>query len=165
MIIQAKIYIVSLSFVTASFFGCNFKEHSSEMEIPPVKSADNTLIVQDTILSGARDTLVLIKHDQAIIKGFTKANGHQPKYTLPVWQGDVVTAIVKPVQKNGNVRISQVQKPGGTFNGPYGDSLRYVVESGGNLHFIIGQNQMAGDPYTGNFILQIKVKQKGSVTN
>lgn len=79
-------------------------------------------------------------------------------YTLPGWSHQTFTAKVKPVAKGGNVRISQIQNPGGAFDGLFGDSVTYVTEDNGNLRFIIGENVMNGDRYTGDFILHIVIK-------
>lgn len=112
----------------------------------------------DTIFAGVRDTVILLIDGEAIIKGHIVDNKRQPKYTLPAWKGQSVTAIVHPVTKGGNVRISQMQQPGGTFDGPFGDSLTYVLKRNGNLRFIIGENIMNGERYNGDFILHITVK-------
>ncbi|MBC7889984.1 MAG: hypothetical protein H7Z13_19070 [Ferruginibacter sp.] len=119
---------------------------------------NNAIQAIDTIYASDRDTVILLNDGEAFIKGHINTNKKQPKYTLPVWKGQAVTAYVKPLTKNGNIRINQVQKPGGVFTSPFDDSLSYTIETNGNILFVIGENLMAGDPYTGEFILHITVK-------
>lgn len=89
--------------------------------------------------------------------GHITANKQHPAYSLSVQKGQTITATIKPVKKGGNVRINQIQLPGGAFDGPFGDSLSYASKRSGVICFIIGENLMAGDPYTGDFLLHIKV--------
>ncbi|MCW3092130.1 MAG: hypothetical protein JWP81_3199 [Ferruginibacter sp.] len=151
--IYRKLYQACL--LGAIFLASCDMDRSDEMEVGA--GVKNILPPVDTMVSGQKDTIVLLNQGQAFIRGHIKPNSHQPKYTLPVWKGDTVTATIKPVEKGGNVRINQLQQPGGQFDGPFGDSVRYLVKSNGNLHFIIGENQMAGEPYTGDYVLHIKV--------
>ncbi|MEO5890334.1 MAG: hypothetical protein ABIQ31_08785 [Ferruginibacter sp.] len=116
---------------------------------------DSIKPLADTIFAGDKDTTIQIKDKAAYIMGHIVANKKQPGYTVQGKKGQIVTAVIKPMQKGGNVRINQIQQPGGAFDGPFGDSLTYTFKRNGALRFIIGQNLMAGDPYTGDFILRI----------
>lgn len=141
--------------------GCN---HPADVkkpikEKPGTVKKTNELTAVDTIFAGERDTSVIINGNEAFIKGRIVANQAQPKYTLSLKKGQRVTAVLKAFRKGGNVRINQIQQPGGAFDGPFGDSLNYILKKSGNLRFLIGENLMAGDPYTGEFILHIKVSE------
>lgn len=109
----------------------------------------------DTIFAGSTDTTIRFNKGEIFIKGHISANKHQPHYTIPGLRGQTITAIIRPSEKGGNVRINQIQQPGGAFDGPFGDSLSYTFKRDGNIQFIIGENLMAGDPYTGDFVLRI----------
>jgi hypothetical protein len=109
----------------------------------------------DTIFAGNEDTTIIIKANRAILKGHIIADQHQPVYTVKGVKGQTITAMVRPSKKGGNVRINQIQQPGGAFDGPFGDSLSYTFREDGSLRFIIGENLMAGDPYTGDFIFHL----------
>lgn len=112
----------------------------------------------DTIYANEGDSTIRLTNQQVFIKGHLTANKHQPVYTIQVTKGQTITATIKPLEKRGNVRINQIKKPDGSFDGPFGDSLSYQVKSTGNISFLIGENLMAGDPWTGYFILCLKVK-------
>ncbi|MEP7110497.1 MAG: hypothetical protein ABI760_21065 [Ferruginibacter sp.] len=156
-----KIYRSTGFLILALILGCNNTDHSNK-EVNGEKDSNATPVsinqLYDTINSGDRDTTVLLKTGEAFIKGHIIANKSLPKYTIFARKGQTVTAILKPLKKGGNVRINQVQQPGGAFDGPFGDSLSYTFKNNGNIRFIIGENLMAGDPYTGYFILHIILK-------
>ncbi|MEO6722822.1 MAG: hypothetical protein ABIN67_20815 [Ferruginibacter sp.] len=126
--------------------------------IAPNTSQEMISSLIDTIFAKDRDTTAELVNEQAVIKGYSKANRRQPSYSVKVMKGQTIVAIIKPVEKGGNIRINQIQLPDGTFDGPFGDSVRYTVKKSGMLRFIIGQNMMAGDPWTGDFIFRLKLQ-------
>ncbi|MEO6734110.1 MAG: hypothetical protein ABIN01_23010 [Ferruginibacter sp.] len=135
-------------------WGCS---NSNEAAAVPGRQLPAQLI--DTINAGSHDTTILPINGEAFIKGHINAKDKiQPNYTLPVWKDQMITAIITPAAKKGNVRINKLQKPDGTFDGPFGDTLRYTADKNGIIQFIIGQKLKAGDPYTGEFLLHVTVK-------
>jgi hypothetical protein len=156
-----KIVRIAGAMLLLFILGCNHTDHAIEPveKVTKYNPKNASAPVTDTIYAGDRDTTILIKVDEAFIIGHIIANKAQPEYTLSARKGQTVTAILKPSKKGGNVRINQIQQPGGAFDGPFGDSLSYTFKRSGNIRFIIGENLMAGDPYTGDFILHIKLSE------
>jgi hypothetical protein len=111
--------------------------------------------VADTLFAGERDTIITVTNGSALVVGHLTANTVRPTYTLIAKKGQTITATIRPSKKGGNARINQIQQPDGAFDGPFGDSLSYTFKRNGKLRLIIGENMMAGDPYTGDFILRI----------
>jgi hypothetical protein len=142
--------------------GCNHAGKSPEPvnKTPGPLAAPAIIETIDTINAGGRDTTILLKDGEAFISGHITANKSGPVYTLPAHKGQTVTAIIKPVKSRGNVRINQIQQPDGAFDGPFGDSLSYTFKKSGNIRFIIGENLMAGDPFTGDFILHVILSEQ-----
>jgi hypothetical protein len=112
----------------------------------------------DTIYSGNADTTLTLMDKKAVIVGHIAANTGKPAYTVRGVKGQTLVVLLNPVKKGGNVRINQIRQPGGAFDGPFGDSLRYTFKRTGDLSIIIGENLMAGDPYNGNFVLRLRVE-------
>jgi hypothetical protein len=112
----------------------------------------------DTIDAGERDTTILLQDGEAYLKGHLSGFKTKPAYLVPAWKGQTLTAIVVPKKKGGNIRINQIIQPGGIAEGPFSDSLVYKFTSNGNMKLVIGGNQMAGTPYTGDFVLHIQIK-------
>lgn len=141
--------------------GCNLFQDD---KITPEKETSQSVKknipppVSDTIDAGGRDTMILLKDGEAFIKGHINAGKSKLTYTLPAWEGQKVLAVLTPLTKGGNVRINQVQLPGGDFDGPFGDTLRLQLKNSGKLKLIIGENLMAGKPYNGDFLLHVRVK-------
>ena len=126
--------------------------------IIPGPSTEIISALLDTIFAHGEDTTIVLVNGEAIVKGYSQANKRHPSYSLDVKKGQSIIATIKPIQKGGNVRINQVQLPDKSFDGPFGDSMRYYIKKSGTLRFIIGQNMMAGDPWTGDFIFHLRVE-------
>jgi len=156
-----KPYLVSAAILLVAM-GCNQPDGGNKA-LQTVEDSTTIPISTrqaDTIYAGEGDTAVQLKDNEVFIKGHIVANKNQPKYTVPAQNGQTITATIKPIEKGGNVRINQIQQPGGGLDGPFGDSLSYTFKRNGSIGFIIGQNLMAGDPYTGDFILHILLSGK-----
>lgn len=167
----SKISRIAGSVLLFFVWGCNQPHRSAEPvnerimptarhdSIPArIDTVDNSMPSIDTIYAGEGDTSILVKNSEIFIRGHIIANKVRPKYTIPAKKRQTVTAILRPVTNRGNVRINQLQLPDGTFDGPFGDSASYTLKRDGNISFIIGENLMTGDPYTGDFILRISIK-------
>lgn len=156
---KRKIYLF-IALILNITLGCNFSDRSDGLVNEAKNSIASTIPTgaNDTIYAGDRDTIILLKDGEAIIKGSISANKTNAKYTVPVWQGQTVMAILTPLEKVANIRIHQVQKPGGAFDGPFGDRIQHTIETNGNLRYIIGDSVKEAAPYKGDFILHIQVK-------
>lgn len=54
-----------------------------------------------------------------------------------------------------NIRINQIKKPDGTFDGPFGRTLNLVTKQAGEYWIIIGKNQMADGSRVGHFTIKV----------
>ena len=77
---------------------------------------------------------------------------------LKVSSGKELNASLFSNDKKANIRISQIEFPDSTFDGPFGKDLRYKIKTPGNYKIIIGEDMMAGDRWTGDFVLKVSVK-------
>jgi hypothetical protein len=77
---------------------------------------------------------------------------------VKISSGKELFARLSSKDKKANIRISQIEFPDSTFDGPFGRNLNYIIKLPGNYKIIIGQNIMAGDPWNGNFVLKIWVE-------
>lgn len=125
---------------------------------PAATPIDKIQAAADTILAGENDTLIHLTNGKAIVRGHIEAKGKRPTYRIDAVKGTTVIAMVQPVDKPGNIRINQIQKPNGSMDGPFGDSVHYKMPVTGQLKILLGENQMAGDPWSGDFILNVSVE-------
>lgn len=73
--------------------------------------------------------------------------------------GELNAKIVTTTGK-GNIRFNQIIFPDKTSDGPFGMDLKIHLEQKGNHILVIGHSQMAGNPFSGKFKLQIENKKK-----
>lgn len=147
----------SLLIIFTALLSCNQGEKNKTIEdhLPPIKNdsvklpgTDNDSVKKS--LSPGEDTLAFsLKMDSA--------NQH---VTVPlnISGGDTLFAILSPDDKKANIRISQIEFPDSTFDGPFGRNLDYKINVFGNYKIIIGENMMAGDRWNGDFSLKVWVK-------
>ena len=160
--------IIITGYVLLVMFSCNnnttIQQKTIALKDTIAKTNDTPIIqslpaekVMDTIFTHESDTAFKITHGSIYIVGYSKPSSPRT-YTLTANKGQLITATIHPIKKNGNVRINQLQYPDKKFDGPFGDSTSYTMPIDGKLSFIIGQNMMAGNPWRGEFILFIKAQ-------
>ena len=58
------------------------------------------------------------------------------------------------------VRVSQIEMPDGTMDGPFSSQTNYTATSKGEYKFRISENMMATNtPYTGNVNVNVKIEK------
>ena len=80
------------------------------------------------------------------------------KIPVQISSGKQLNASLFSDDKRANIRISQVEFPDSTFDGPFGRELYYKIKTPGNYKIIIGEDMMAGDRWPGDFVMKISVK-------
>lgn len=59
-------------------------------------------------------------------------------------------------EKPMNIRINQIKKPDGTFDGPFGQTLQLATPQQGEYWIIIGKSNMASGNTKGHFTLKVE---------
>jgi hypothetical protein len=77
---------------------------------------------------------------------------------LKISSGKELFAALSSDDKKANIRVSQVQFPDSTFDGPFGREMHYQIKSPGNYKLIIGEDMMAGNRWQGDFVLKVWMK-------
>lgn len=78
---------------------------------------------------------------------------------LPVDRYAIITAQLIPKDKDLNIRFSQIIMPDGQSDGPFTRSIKYELKQKGLYKLIISPNHMADGKKSGDFLLQLKVKE------
>lgn len=84
--------------------------------------------------------------------------GDNKTYVMEVSAGQKLNASVKPSEGDGNIRISQIISPSGKADGPFGPSASYDLNESGDWKIVLSEDQMAGDPWEGEYTLTIDIK-------
>ncbi len=160
LIYQKKIFCVVITMILVIALGCNYFKPSNEAigEVSMNDSSPGGTQLTDTLLGGDRDTMILVKNNEAYIKGLITESKPILKYTLPAWDNQVVTAIVTSSPRGNKIEIKNLQLPGGDLTGPFGDSLSYRLEKNGNLYIIIGEKSKAKGIAKTDFTLHVTIK-------
>ena len=72
--------------------------------------------------------------------------------------GDSLFVQLSSKDKKANIRITQIEFPDSTFDGPFEQDLRYKIKQHGKYVIITGPNMMAGNPWAGDFTMKAWVK-------
>ncbi len=108
---------------------------------------------------------LLIKFEQGPAEGnFTSrldSLGDSRTFVFEAKEGQILTASVNAIDSTQvpNVRFNQIISPSGEADGPFGASIEYNLATGGQWKLIVGESLMLGEPYTGEFTINISVKQ------
>lgn len=92
------------------------------------------------------------------VKGHIDKKGNPVICYLPVTKGNKLTASVVPDKAKATIRFSHIYLPDGKTDGPFGNTLKYSLKQRGTYKLYIGPNKMAGDPFSTDFILKVKVE-------
>ena len=92
------------------------------------------------------------------VKGHLDKKGNPVICYLPVTKGNKLTASVVPDNAKATIRFSHIYLPNGKSDGPFGNTLKYSLKQKGTYKLYIGPNKMAGDPFSTDFILKVKVE-------
>jgi uncharacterized lipoprotein NlpE involved in copper resistance len=95
---------------------------------------------------------------QVTLNGKINGFGEQITYVFEAKKGQKLFANVMSVEMDANIRISQIISPSGTGDGPFGEKTNYNLNESGNWKIVLSENQMAGDPWKGEYQLLISIK-------
>ena len=151
-----KILAVFL-FLVVSICACNNDVNNKQ----PVNNTNTAAKVP--VVTIVNDTLIRMQFTAADTGAIATAqhymNGDEHVVCeVNVQKADSIYATVMPLEATGNVRFSQIVLPGGVMDGPFGQSIHYRTTKAGKYQLIIGENQMAGDKWKGNFKIKVWVK-------
>lgn len=65
-----------------------------------------------------------------------------------------------PGTATGNLRLSQIVMPDGNMDGPFGTDMTVNLAQLGGYELRFTENQMSGDPWSGNAIITISLAAK-----
>lgn len=95
---------------------------------------------------------------QVTLNGKINGFGEQITYVFEASKGQKLFANVMSVEMDANIRISQIISPSGNADGPFGEKTNYNLDESGNWKIVLSENQMAGDPWKGEYQLLISIK-------
>ena len=139
--------------LAASLIACNQQDHQS------AKAAFTQTDSTKTGKPQPADTLPrsLSPGDTLLFK-LAMDTGNHVTVPIKISAGKELFASLSSDDKKANIRVSQVEFPDSTFDGPFGRELHREINAHGNYKLIIGEDMMAGDRWKGDFALKVWVK-------
>lgn len=146
--------------ISIFFFSCQQKENKNTavQVLKPVltkKNSEENKQIGDTIFMKYRNEKHLFTAEGSIdsihSRIYVKFKNED--------SGELNAKIITTTGK-GNIRFNQIIFPDKTSDGPFGMDLKIHLEQKGNHILVIGHSQMADNPFSGKFKLQIENKKK-----
>ena len=149
--------VLLLSFI---FFNCNSNEKKTQAD-------QDQITLNDTIAPASKYDSLAIENNEIlpfsskvnkIIAFGTKKEGEPFAFNF-----DVTTqtkAFIKIITEDptANIRVNQVILPDQESDGPFGKDVEFPLYQGGMYKVIIGESLMQGNPFNGNFKIEIELK-------
>lgn len=158
------------SVLSLILFSCNNGSSTKEESIVPkadsivqVEPSENMTAAIDSVPQNIQVDSVIhlafaIDSVSITVKGHIDKKGNPVICYLPVTKGNKLTASVVPDKAKATIRFSHIYLPDGKTDGPFGNTLKYSLKQRGTYKLYIGPNKMAGDPFSTDFILKVKVE-------
>lgn len=158
------------SVLSLILFSCNNGSSTKEESIVPkadsivqVEPGENMTAAIDSVPQNIQvDSVIHLAFAadsfSITVKGHIDKKGNPVICYLPVTKGNKLTASVVPDKAKATIRFSHIYLPDGKTDGPFGNTLKYSLKQRGTYKLYIGPNKMAGDPFSTDFILKVKVE-------
>ena len=151
-----------------TFIGCSQTEkqetvHSPESQIKKDSVPDNTpnkYTNKDSLIIPPVSGIVELIPENGKIQTILHKEKEQIIYIkFPSEEYKKLSARISSQDSKANIRISQIIMPNGKMDGPFGTEFTYDLPQQGTYGLLIHENQMAGDPWIGNFRIEIDLKK------
>jgi len=95
--------------------------------------------------------------NEITLNGNITGFGEKISYVLEASKGQKLFVKVVVTDPKGNLAINQIISPSGKADGPFGVKTSYPLTESGDWKVVLGENQMAGDPWKGKYELTLAV--------
>ncbi|MBC9797447.1 hypothetical protein [Sinomicrobium weinanense] len=107
----------------------------------------------------SRDTLAL-SLGKGFVSGEVQKEERANKYFVFKTDGPgKLSAKLISQDTMANIRFTQIFFPDGSADGPFGRTLNYELEQAGTYTLSVGENMMAGEPWTGSFTITVELEK------
>lgn len=140
------------SLITIAIYSCN----NSNTAKKSTNSSEDTLVepIEPDVFDPIPSKAIELKSEWDSIK-LHKIGKESDTITFNPGTYKNLNAEVNGVRA-GNIRFNQIIMPDKSSDGPFGKDLNYLLDQSGEYKLIIGESQMQGDPFEGDYILKFK---------
>jgi hypothetical protein len=118
---------------------------------------------QDVVVASESGTIVLDLTGEAgseLKFKVRKESGQTMTFRFHNGEFDHLHATLSSDDEAANVRFTQIIMPDGEADGPFGMEIDYELVKEGEYRLLVNENMMAGDPWEGEFTLEISLSEK-----
>jgi len=94
---------------------------------------------------------------EVTLNGKINGFGDKVTYVFECSKKQMLLTRVSATDEKANIRIEQIISPSGKADGPFDTKIRYDLTETGDWKIVLGENQMAGNPWKGEFKLLISI--------
>lgn len=148
---MAKVtFLVLIASVSLLTYSCSNSHRKSE-SVAVTSDSIQQSFSENVLYPAESDTMLLdIQNGKATVEIHKQARQY---INLKFSSGDYskVTGVITSSDTMANIRFSQIVMPDGQMDGPFGRDITYDLPVKGDYLLLLHENQMAGDPWEGNF--------------
>jgi hypothetical protein len=96
--------------------------------------------------------------NQITLMNYIKGLNDNITYVFEVRKGQKLTASLSTLGGLGNIRFNQIIDPSGNADGPFSNQMNYDFNQSGDWKLVVGESNMLGEPYAGNYKFKIEIK-------
>lgn len=152
-----KSFII-ISLVSFIAYGCTGSQEKGN--ISQVKQLSDSVSEIESILYPTESDTIHIDIQNGA--GHLKIHKKEREYVNLVFNSQdftKMTAKLSSMDSTANIRFNQIVMPNGDMDGPFGSTISYDLPVKGNYLLFIHENQMAGDPWSGDFEINISLSK------
>lgn len=132
------------------------------------KKEDQSLSAQENAAKPVNDSVIYPSDSDTIRiqlrdgKGALKIHKEERQYVNVMFDSHgftKMTATLSSGDSTANIRFGQIIMPNGNMDGPFGPTMSYDLPVEGDYVLSIHENQMAGDPWSGDFEVSISLEK------
>lgn len=152
---RSFIIIILISFIT---YGCTGPQEKGN--ISQVKQLSDSESDIDSILYPTESDTIHINIQNGA--GHLKIHKREREYVNLAFNSQdftKMTATLSSKDSTANIRFNQIVMPNGDMDGPFSSTISYDLPVKGDYLLFIHENQMAGDPWSGDFEISISLSK------
>jgi hypothetical protein len=147
--------------MAACLLACNDTDTGSGKEVTDNAEKTVTRTADSLQYNQQKDSAIYFQFAKDSVsltaKGFMRSSKEPIIGYLAVHRKAELNAQLVPLEKDMNIRFTQLILPDSTMDGPFGQQFRYKLVQKGMYKIIISANLMASGKTKGDFLVRIRV--------
>jgi hypothetical protein len=152
--------ILAILLLLFTFLNCKSSDKKVKLNQDQITSNDTIVTTSkyDSLTITTNDILPFSNKVSKIVAFGIKKEGEP--FTLNFDVTTQTKAFIKIITENptANIRVNQIIYPDQKSDGPFGKDVEFPLYQGGMYKIVIDESLMQGNPFNGNFKIEIELK-------